>query len=616
MPSDELGVRRTYLADGTYTGAGRNENEAKALVGALLERLRATAPGARSFGVVTFGLAQQSLVEDLLDEARGADPAVEAHFADALPEPVFVKNLENVQGDERDEILFSTTYGPGERRVTRQNFGALSRSGGARRLNVAITRARRKLHVFTSMRAADIVVTDAKSDGVRDLEAFLRYLERGAVLEATGASASDQFDSDFEREVYDELRALGHEVHTQVGVGAYRIDLGVVDPRVPGRYLLGVECDGAAYHSGATARDRDRLRQEVLEGLGWTLFRVWSTDWWTRKPAVVQRLRAALEEAAKPAPDAMAAAAAAPKPVQDAPSAPASPTAPAPALAPAPAPAPALAPALAPATQAPIPAAPKSVQDASKVAPEAPRRAANASVPPALAATVPASGKPAVAAPPAPGASAPPTAFAPEGPFEGWLVGERRVHRLRFAPHFNERLIRTPDDFFDDRVGGLFLGGLESLLERQGPLRREEAARLVLEASGFKRMSPKWTARVDVLVAASAGRIRAREGFLWAGAFAHAEHAWVRLGVDGEARDLESVPREELATAAVVVLAGQGAMPLEDLGEEVAKLFGHARPRGETLTRAAAGIELARTRQLLELDGRRALLAAAAERAR
>jgi hypothetical protein len=211
--------------------------------------------------------------------------------------------------------------------------------------------------------------------------------------------------------------------------------------------------------------------------------------------------------------------------------------------------------------------------------------------------------------------SSPPPSFEPDGPFEGWLLGDRRVHRLSFAPRFNERLIRTPDDFFDDRVGGLFLGALVTLLERQGPLGREEVARLVLEASGFKRLSAKWTSRVDVLVAASAGRVRAREGFLWASPFLQAEHAWVRLRADGEARDLEAVPREELATAALVVLGAQGAMPLEDLGEEIAKLFGHARPRGETLARASAGVELARRRSLLELDGHRAILAPAAHAA-
>jgi hypothetical protein len=205
--------------------------------------------------------------------------------------------------------------------------------------------------------------------------------------------------------------------------------------------------------------------------------------------------------------------------------------------------------------------------------------------------------------------SAPPPAFAQEGPFEGWLVGERRVHRLRFAPRFNERLIRTPDDFFDDRVGGLFLGGLETMVERHGPLAREHAARLVLEASGFKRMTSKWTSRIDVLVAASGGRLATREGFVWGAPFAHAEHAWVRLRPDGEARDLDAVPREELATAAIVVLGAQGAMPLEDLEEEIAKLFGHLRPSGETRARAGLGIELAKTRTLLELDGRRAVLA-------
>ncbi len=295
--SADLGVTRTFLERGTYLGEGKNMDEAQALVDVLAKRLREHAPNARSFGVVTFSLPQRTLIENLIDKLRETDLAIEAHFAPGLREPVFIKNLENVQGDERDEILFSTTYGPGADRRVRQNFGPLVGAGGGRRLNVAVTRAKLKMHVFTCLRSTDITTPESRSDGVRDFAAFLRYVENGAVLAARGESKSDAFDSEFERQVFDEITRLGHSVETQVGASSYRIDLAVVDPNDPGRFLLGIECDGAAYHSGATARDRDRPRQDVLEGLGWRLFRIWSTDWWYRRAAVVERLQSAIRGA-------------------------------------------------------------------------------------------------------------------------------------------------------------------------------------------------------------------------------------------------------------------------------------------------------------------------------
>ncbi|MBM4393400.1 MAG: DUF3320 domain-containing protein, partial [Deltaproteobacteria bacterium] len=303
----ELGLRWHPVAGRYDKGKSRsNRAEAEALVGWLVEALRATAPGARSFGVVTFSLPQQTLVQDLLDLARGEFPEIEAHWSDELLEPVFVKNLENVQGDERDVILFSICYGPDESGKTWMNFGPLNRKGGERRLNVAVTRARRSLHVFSTMTADHIDLARTTATGAQHLKAFLAYAaERGSLGPRPPHHAP--LGSEFERQVHDAIVSLGYRVDAQVGCGGYRIDLAVIHPDRPGEYLLGVECDGAAYHAAATARDRDRLRQDVLDGLGWSLHRVWSTDWWFDRAGQAEALRAALEAArAEPPPPAPA----------------------------------------------------------------------------------------------------------------------------------------------------------------------------------------------------------------------------------------------------------------------------------------------------------------------
>ena len=298
------GVRFQHLPAARYDkGKSRtNLGEAEALVKELIARLRNKDGPPRSFGVVTFSQAQQQLVENLLDEERRKHPEIEPHFGDEPPvegEPVFVKNLENVQGDERDVILFSICYGPDETGRISMNFGPLNRDGGERRLNVAITRAKHEVIVFSGLHGDQIDLTRTRARGVRDLKYFLDYAERGpaALAAATTVAADEEPDSEFERMVADRLRAAGHKVHHQVGCSGYRIDLAVIDSTAPGRYLLGVECDGATYHRAATARDRDKLRQLILEGLGWKLHRVWSTDWWHNPDSEMGKLTAAIEAA-------------------------------------------------------------------------------------------------------------------------------------------------------------------------------------------------------------------------------------------------------------------------------------------------------------------------------
>ncbi len=300
--TNDRAVSFRHVANGVYgRGESRtNEIEARAVVAEALAILRAEPP--RSLGIVTFNAEQQSLVEDLMDRARAEDPALEHWFAEDAAEPVMIKNLEGVQGEERDVMLFSLTYGPDATGRSSVNFGPLNQAGGERRLNVAVTRAREALIVFGSLRPEQIDLSRTQAAGVADLKLFLEFADRGIGAFAAAASRPlGDHESPFEMQVAAWLRRKAWVTHPQIGVSGFRIDLGVVDPDAPGRFLAGVECDGATYHSGATARDRDRLRQAVLKGLGWTILRVWSTDWWTNAARESERLHLALTAALRQA---------------------------------------------------------------------------------------------------------------------------------------------------------------------------------------------------------------------------------------------------------------------------------------------------------------------------
>lgn len=280
--------------------ARTNQDEAEAIVKEVVTRLLDPKFNRKgwSLGVITLNADQQSLVEDLLDEQRRKHPEIERHFGSDRTEPVVVKNLETVQGDERDIILLGIGYGPKEPGATTMsmNFGPLNRDGGERRLNVAITRSRREMIVFTSFDSSMIDLNRTSARAVRDLKHFLEFAEKGprALTEAVKGSMGG-FDSPFEEAVATRLEEHGWEVVPQVGVSRFRIDLGIVHPSRPGDFLCGVECDGATYHSAATARDRDKVRAAVLEDLGWRLLRVWSTDWFIDPETEIKRLDEALD---------------------------------------------------------------------------------------------------------------------------------------------------------------------------------------------------------------------------------------------------------------------------------------------------------------------------------
>ena len=263
--------------DGVYK-ARANLAEVEAVCTAAVEHMR-TRPD-RSLGVATMNGVQRDLIALEMDRLATAHPEVEAyreHWGETL-ERFFVKNLENVQGDERDVIFISTVFGPiipGGRVL--QRFGPINGASGHRRLNVLFTRAKHHVRLFTSMTPDDVTAGPESPRGAQVLKAYLAYAQTGR-LEA-GTETGREADSDFEVFVRDRLRIAGYDAVPQVGVAGYFIDLAVRDPQSPATFLLGIECDGASYHSSRSARDRDILRQQVLEGLGWTIYRIWSTDW-------------------------------------------------------------------------------------------------------------------------------------------------------------------------------------------------------------------------------------------------------------------------------------------------------------------------------------------------
>ena len=290
-----LGLAFRFVEGGTYDRgqSGTNRVEARAVCRAIIEHAQRQPD--LSLGVAAFSMRQQQAILDELELIRREQPDVEGYFHAHPHEPFFVKNLENVQGDERDVIFISVGYGPDASGYVAMNFGPLSNEGGERRLNVLISRAKRRCEVFASLRAEDIDLARVTGRGVRAFKTFLQFAETGRL--ATAERTTGEEMSPFEEAVRHAIESLGFEAHPQVGVAGFFVDLGIVDPAKPGRYLLGVECDGATYHSARSARDRDRLRQAVLEDHGWIIHRIWSTDWFQRPGEQLRKFAAAVENA-------------------------------------------------------------------------------------------------------------------------------------------------------------------------------------------------------------------------------------------------------------------------------------------------------------------------------
>ncbi len=289
------GLRFRHVPDGVYDrgGSRTNRREAQVVADAVMEHARTCRD--KTLGVGAFSIAQRNAIMDELEVRRRNAPDLEPFFSTARQDPFFVKNLENIQGDERDVIFISVGYGRDQDGAMTMHFGPLSAQKGERRLNVLITRARERCEVFSSITADDINIGQTTGQGPIAFKSFLKYAQTGR-LETVAAPRGD-YQSEFERAVARAIEQQGYEVHSQVGVAGFFIDLAIVDPEKPGRYLLGVECDGARYHSSLSARDRDRLRQDVLEKQGWIIHRIWSTDWFRQPENQVREVVCRIEDA-------------------------------------------------------------------------------------------------------------------------------------------------------------------------------------------------------------------------------------------------------------------------------------------------------------------------------
>ncbi|MFI5913548.1 AAA domain-containing protein [Dactylosporangium sp. NPDC051541] len=249
-----------------------------------------------SLGVITMGITHAERIDLALRKTLAARPELHGFFAETAAEPFFVKNLERVQGDERDAIILSIGYGKNASGRLLYRFGPLLLPGGERRLNVAVTRARRRMTLVSSFTAADMDPAKSTSDGVRLLRSYLEYTESGGTSLAPTAATRPPLNA-FEADVQDRLTRAGIPLTPQFGVAGYAIDFACAHPTNPAEMVLAIETDGATYHSSTTARDRDRLRQEQLERLGWRFHRIWSTDWFADPVAETSRARAAYDEA-------------------------------------------------------------------------------------------------------------------------------------------------------------------------------------------------------------------------------------------------------------------------------------------------------------------------------
>ena len=548
----DLGVAWHRVPEGVYQGSSATDRprtnpcEAAALVEYLVGALRRWPPASRSFGVVTFSVAQQGLIDDLLEEARARHPELEPHFTG--DEPLFVKNLETVQGDERDEILFSVAYAAEASGRLRMHFGPLSNGGGERRLNVAITRARKQLRVFSSLVHDQIDLRRTQSEGARHLRAFLEFAAQQQSDTQEVAAGIARSTSGVEADVAAAVRGLGHLVHEGVGCGAYRIDLAVVDPRDPGRYLVGIECDGAHYASASTARDRDRLRAQVLSGLGWRLHRVWTPDWVRDRDCEVARISdviaTALSERVQPSSSMPTSAASDPTSPASPPTNPASPPT--------------------------NPTRPVSAPSDRLL------RAALGGGP--IGASRAAADSPLVSAP-------------------------GRSRQLPYACATLPRVSEDATELHDaDRQAQLSELVLAVVLA-ESPVHLDLLTRRVVGAFGMAKLTAKARQRVDEVVQreeSRGGLVRVSE-FLWAPKHDRACRSFRELGD----RDLLEVAPEELAAAAAWLLERNLSLDRDDLQREVAALFGIARLGRNVVATIEAGLETLLASGRATVDGHR-----------
>ena len=295
---DDKQTKVKYVpVNGVYDKGGKRNNkaEAEAIVNEVVRRLKMENAGKHSIGIISFSVVQQYLIEDVLQERMDKDKALR-EAAESLYEPIFVKNLENVQGDERDIILFSIGYGPDKDNKVSMNFGPLNNRGGERRLNVAVSRARQEMVVFSSLKSAQIDLKRSKAKGVEGLKHFLEYAEQQILVQTENTLTSSD-DSIIAKQIAQAMKEKGYNASVNVGRSMFKVDVAIASKTNPETYSLGILLDGEGYHNTQTTRDREIVQPSVLANLNWQVMRVWSVDWLNNPERVVKRIIDRIENA-------------------------------------------------------------------------------------------------------------------------------------------------------------------------------------------------------------------------------------------------------------------------------------------------------------------------------
>ncbi len=300
-PNDRVSEVKWVYVEGQYDRGKTKQNraEAEAVVEEVLRRLRDEELRKSSIGVVTFSSVQQELIDDLMQEALHKEPELEQYCVN-VEEPLFIKNLENVQGDERDVILFSVGYGPDANGKVAMNFGPLNQDGGWRRLNVAISRSRKSMMIYSSFRPEQLDLSRTAAAGIVGLKGFLEFAARGKNALFQSADTIKLRNSDVAKSMVERLKEARYDADYDIGTSEYKVDIGVIDPENPDTYCLGILIDGENYMAAATARDRNLGQPSVLKGLGWKLHRVWTLDWLDTPEREFAKMEEAIKRALHP----------------------------------------------------------------------------------------------------------------------------------------------------------------------------------------------------------------------------------------------------------------------------------------------------------------------------
>ena len=541
--SAELGVAWRKI-EGTHDGAGANRIEAEAVVADAVARLRDPAQRGRSLGIVACSAAQQELVEDLLDAALRGEPVTAA-----LTEPLVVKDLAALRGDDRDVILMTVGYGPGADGVMTMSLGALSEPSGPRALAGAITRAREQLVVFSSFSPEDL--HDDAAPGVRDLAAFLAFARAGG---GAGRPAEDARPaSPITSAIARALVERGWTVRHQVGCGAYKLDLAVVDPTDPDRYVLAIEHDGPVYALAPFARDRDRLRAQVLSQLGWRLHRIWGLDWWADPEREIQRAHGAIVTAIAANRQRRAPAA------------------------------------------APRARTPRASSQLAVAAGSAP----GVKIPPRSDGSL--------------AAGSGPTEATPLAAYEGATTPTRIARgAIAIGPYTAAAIPngrRTPDDLFAPRHLAELGKVVEQVLAAEAPMHVDLLARRVGGYFGIGRVTQRVTDQVRVALSGR-GRFGEEHDMIWRLDQDPDGVPSVRVAGQGPTarRDISQVPLSELASAARIVVERAHTIAPNDLVRDAARLLGFARITDEVVERVTLAVRLAAARELIRIKDNKAVL--------